>query len=126
MLKQWNGLEKPYEEALAARLTIAREKLARQQMQVKEMKLPVLVLLEGWGTSGKGSCIGKIIKNIDPRFFKVSCMEAMTEEERRNPFLYRHFVQIPEAGKFCFLDSGWMDEVTRGCLHGEMKEKQYK
>ncbi len=126
MLKQWNGLEKPYEEALAARLTIAREKLARQQMQVKEMKLPVLVLLEGWGTSGKGSCIGKIIKNIDPRFFKVSCMEAMTEEERRKPFLYRHFVQIPEAGKFQFLDSGWMDEIMKAKLHKEIKKEAYE
>ena len=56
MLKQWNGLEKPDEGALAARLKTAREKLAKQQMQVKDMKLPVLVLVEGWGTSGKGSC----------------------------------------------------------------------
>ena len=35
-------------------------------------------------------------------------------------------MKIPEAGKFCFLDSGWMDEITKGCLHGELKEKQYK
>jgi len=53
-------------------------------------------------------------------------MDVPTEEERRKPFLYRYFVKIPEAGKFCFLDSGWMDEVTRGCLHGELKEKEYK
>ena len=34
----------------------------------------VLVLMEGWGTAGKGSVIGQVIQNIDPRFFKVESM----------------------------------------------------
>lgn len=125
MLKHWNGVERPSDEALAERLRAAREKLANQQMQVKEMKLPVLVLVEGWGTSGKGFCIGQIIKNIDPRFFKVATMAAPTEEEQRKPFLYRHFIQIPEAGKFQFLDSGWMDEVVKARLHSDMSQEEY-
>lgn len=125
MLKQWNQAEKPSDEVLGERLDRAREKLAVQQMKLKEMKLPVLVLVEGWGTSGKGSVIGKIIKNIDPRFFKVASMEEPTEEERRKPFLYRHFVKIPEAGKFQFLDSGWMDEVTTAKLQGSLTEEEY-
>lgn len=125
MLKQWNGTEKPDEEALSARLKAAREKLAMQQMQVKNMRLPVLVLVEGWGTSGKGSCIGKIIKDIDPRFFKVASMEEPSVEEQRKPFLYRHFVKIPEAGKFQFLDSGWMDELMKEKLNKNMDSDEY-
>lgn len=35
------------------------------------------------------------------------------------------FCKIPEAGKFEFLDSGWMDEVTKGRLRGELSDKQY-
>ena len=126
MLKQWSGTERPSDEVLAERLQAAREKLARQQMQLKEMKLPVLVLVEGWGTSGKGSSIGKIIKGIDPRFFKVASMEEPTAEESRKPFLYRHFVKIPEAGKFQFLDSGWMDEIVEAKLHQNMEAEDYK
>lgn len=126
MLKNWNKPERPGVEELEERLEAARAKLAVQQMQIKEHKLPVFVLFEGWGTAGKGSILGKIIKEIDPRFFKVATMDVPTEEERRKPFLYRYFVKIPEAGKFCFLDSGWMEEVTRSCLHGELKEKKYK
>lgn len=126
MLKQWSGTERPSDEVLASRLKTAREKLAKQQMQLKDMKLPVLVLVEGWGTSGKGSVIGKIIKGIDPRFFKVASMEEPTLEESRKPFLYRHFVKIPEAGKFQFLDSGWMDEVVEAKLHQNMAPQDYK
>ena len=125
MLKQWIPAAKPDKEELDKRLDAAQGELLRLQMQIKEHKLPVLVLIEGWGAAGKGSTIGGIIKNIDPRFFKVASMSAPTEEEKRKPFLYRYFVKIPEAGKFEFLDSGWMDEVTKGRLRGELSDKQY-
>lgn len=126
MLENWNKPQKPEEAELQERLKAANEKLASQQMMIKERGLPVLVLFEGWGTAGKGSVLGKVIRNIDPRFFKVAAMDVPTQEERRKPFLYRHFVKIPEAGKFMFLDSGWMDEVTGECLDGTLKEKDYK
>lgn len=126
MLENWNRPQRPEEAELEERLKAANEKLAGQQMMIKERGLPVLVLFEGWGTAGKGSVLGKVIRNIDPRFFKVAAMDVPTQEERRKPFLYRHFVKIPEAGKFMFLDSGWMDEVTGECLDGTLKEKDYK
>lgn len=116
MLKEFNKMEKPQEGELQERLEEAKRKLSAQQMMLKEHKLPVLVLFEGWGAAGKGSTIGKIIRNIDPRFFKVATMSAPTEEELRRPFLYRYFIQIPEAGKFTFLDGGWMEEITKGVL----------
>ena len=71
MLKQWEKTEHPSDAKLEERLQEARMKLQEQQLKVKEHGLPVLVLVEGWGTAGKGSLIGQIIKNIDPRFFKV-------------------------------------------------------
>ena len=123
MLKQWIPAAKPDKEELEKRLNAAQEELGRLQMQIKEHKLPVLVLIEGWGAAGKGSTIGGIIKNIDPRFFKVASMSAPTEEEKRKPFLYRYFVKIPEAGKFEFLDSGWMEQICRERLEEKTDEK---
>lgn len=125
MLNQWKEAERPQEEDLAARLKAAREKLEDQQLKIKEHKLPVLVLVEGWGTAGKGHLIGQMIRNIDPRFFKVVSMQAPTEEEKRRPFLYRHFANIPEAGKFCFLDSGWMNDIMRGRFYDGMDDQEY-
>ena len=126
MLKNMVFAEKPEEAELKERLKGARDKLYNQQMKLKAHKVPVLVLVEGWGTAGKGSVIGRIIQNIDPRFFKVSTMDLPTEEERRKPFLCRYFTRLPEEGKFMFLDSGWMDEVTGKCLRGEMDKKIYE
>ena len=125
MLKNWIPAEKPDSEAMKERLEHEKEKLAVQQMKIKEHKLPVLVLIEGWAAAGKGSTVGLVIRNIDPRFFKVATMSAPTEEEKRKPFLYRHFIQIPEAGKFSFLDSGWMEEITMARVHGDMSDQEY-
>ena len=52
-------------------------------------------------------------------------MEEPTAEECRKPFLYRHFIKIPEAGNFQFLDSGWMDEVVEAKLHQNMDAEEY-
>lgn len=125
MLKNWIREEIPSQEELKERLTKARSRLYELQMKIKEHKLPVLVLFEGWGAAGKGSMIGKVIKNIDPRFFKVATMSSPTEDELRRPFLYRYMKQIPEAGKFTLLDAGWMEETTKDCLEGKLGSEDY-
>ena len=91
MLKNWNRPEKPEGEEIKLRLKNVQERLASLQMKLKDRKLPVLVLIEGWGAAGKGSAIGQIIRNIDPRFFKVVTMSEPTDAELRYPFLYRFF-----------------------------------
>ena len=48
MLKEWKELDKPGEEELKLRLDAAKEKLARQQLLIKEQKIPVMVVMEGW------------------------------------------------------------------------------
>ena len=126
MLKQWNPEEKPEKEQLKERLEAARSRLYELQMQIKDHKIPVLVLFEGWGAAGKGGVIGKVIKNIDPRFFKVATMSDPTAEELRRPFLYRYFKEIPEQGKFTFLDAGWMQETTREVLNHKLKGDKYE
>ena len=71
MLKNWNPEQIPEKEDIKVRLSAARTRLYELQMALKEHKIPVIVLFEGWGASGKGSTISKVIKNIDPRFFKA-------------------------------------------------------
>ncbi|MFQ7713547.1 MAG: hypothetical protein ACLRI8_02235 [Agathobacter rectalis] len=62
MLENWIKPQIPEEEELEERLHAARSKLSVLQMQIKEHGLPVLVLFEGWGTAGKGSVLGKVIR----------------------------------------------------------------
>lgn len=126
MLVDYVKPAKPQDEQVKAKLKEAQEKLAGFQTRIKEAKLPVMVIFEGWGAAGKGSVIGRVIKNIDPRFFKVRTLIAPTQEEKRYPFLRRYLMDIPEEGKFTFFDAYWMDEVTSSLEEGKSGEKEYK
>ena len=126
MLKDFVKAVEPDEEELKKELKEAQEKLASYQMEIKNAKLPVIVIFEGWGAAGKGSVIGRVIKSIDPRFFRVRTMATPTEEEKRYPFLHRYLLEIPEAGKFTFFDTFWMNEVVTQHMEGELDENQYK
>ena len=55
MLKNWNPEQIPEKEDIKVRLSAARTRLYELQMALKEHKIPVIVLFEGWGASGKGS-----------------------------------------------------------------------
>ena len=54
MLKNWSPEQIPEKEDIKVRLSAARTRLYELQMALKEHKIPVIVLFEGWGASGKG------------------------------------------------------------------------
>ena len=127
MLKDFVKSYRPEKDAMKEALKAEREKLNAYQMKIKEAALPVMVIFEGWGSAGKGGVISRVIQNIDPRFFRVATTNAApTEEEKRKPFLYRYFIQIPEAGKFQFFDTCWMEEVVNGVLDGTLDHETYE
>ena len=59
MLKSWTPGEMPDREEMKIQLEKTKSSLYDLQMKIKEHKLPVLVLFEGWSAAGKGSMIGK-------------------------------------------------------------------
>ena len=112
--------------AIKAEISTLKAKLTVQQQQIKQAKLPVVVLLEGWGAAGKGSLLSDIILNIDPRSFNVFSINPPTDEESRRPFLWRYVQKIPEAGQFVFFDSGWYGETVQNHMDGALSGKAYR
>ncbi|MGN0389997.1 MAG: polyphosphate:AMP phosphotransferase [Wujia sp.] len=125
MMNAISALQKPVGQELEQRLFAAREELATLQIKVKEGKIPVLVVFEGFGAAGKGSVLGRIIKNMDPRFFRVETMDVPDPTEKRKPFLYRYMKRIPEAGRFLFMDGGWMEEIVKDRLHQQLDDAAF-
>ncbi len=126
MLKDFAKATKPEKEEVKRRTELEQARLAANQMRVKEAKVPVMVIFEGWGSAGKGSVLAKVIKDMDPRFFQVATMDAKpTEEESRRPFLWRYMVEIPEEGQFKFFDTCWKEEVTTGRVQGTLDDDEY-
>ncbi len=127
MLKEYvrpdDGMDKTERKAEANRL---QEKLTAQQIHLRDARLPVIVLVEGWAAAGKGSLINDFISDIDPRFSSVFSADSALKEADRYPFLYPYFNAIPEDGKLLFMDSGWMEATVRAQLSGELSKKEYR
>ncbi|MBR5111448.1 MAG: polyphosphate:AMP phosphotransferase [Clostridia bacterium] len=125
MLKDYERKKPENKEAINAEIKQLRELLLGQQQLLRDAKLPVIVLIEGWAAAGKGTLIKEMISEIDPRFYRVVSPVIVPETEERYPFLYQYAKAIPENGKITFLDSGWMESVVRKYLRHEITKEEY-
>ena len=126
MLQDFEKSKPEDKDTLNAEIKELRARLIAAQQLLREKKLPVLVLIEGWAAAGKGSLIKEIISEIDPRFYNVVSPAVIPESDSRYPFLYPYASAIPENGKLIFLDSGWMENVVRKQLRLEISREEYK
>ena len=101
-----------------------KQKMGELQQRFKQAKVPVIVLFEGWGASGKGSLMSNVILTMDPRGFHVESTTPPTLEERRHPYLWRFWKKLPARGTMGVFDRGWYQELAfpSHALHLEQKE----
>lgn len=89
-----------------------KEKIKTLGQLVKTAGIPVIIIFEGWGASGKGSFISDIIEELDPRNFKVHSIDAPTDTEKRKPPLWRFWSRIPSNGQIALFDRSWYYDVS--------------
>ncbi|SHH14364.1 polyphosphate:AMP phosphotransferase [Clostridium grantii] len=75
--------------------------------KVKDLGIPVILVFEGWGASGKGTLINKVILPLDPRLFKVYTINNFNEEEKLRPFLWTFWTKTPQDGMISIFDKSW-------------------
>ena len=126
MLKDMDRPSEEDKSELKKEIKALRARLTGMQEQIKESKLPIIVLVEGWASAGKGTLINELICEIDPRFYRVVSTVFTPASESRYPFLYPYAGAIPENGKLLFMDGGWMEDAVRKYLRREITEKQYR
>jgi PPK2 family polyphosphate:nucleotide phosphotransferase len=63
-------------------------------------KYAVLVCFQGMDTAGKDSLIREVFKDFNARGVVVHSFKVPTDLERKHDYLWRHYVALPERGKF--------------------------
>lgn len=63
-------------------------------------KYSVLVCLQGMDTAGKDSLIREVFKDFNARGVVVHSFKVPTALELRHDYLWRHYVALPQRGKF--------------------------
>ena len=93
-------------------------KLAALQRKAKDLHIPVIIVFEGWGASGKGTLINELILPLDPRGFNVYSTVPPTEEEALRPFLWRFWNRTPARGRIAIFDRSWYGRVRADRVNG--------
>jgi polyphosphate:AMP phosphotransferase len=99
--------------------------LARLQRGLLATQFSLLILVDGWGASGKGRLIRDIVHELDPRYYEVRVIEEETEYETSHPTLWRFWRQIPPYGRIAVLNRSWYSEIfnDRSLSDKEVKER---
>ena len=111
MLEKVDLTKKMSKDEYKAKMPQLEVRLGQLQRQCKELKIPVIIVFEGFGASGKGVQIGRLIQSMDPRGFRVYPIKNETEEERMHPFLWRFWTKTPERGRIAIFDGSWYRRV---------------
>ena len=111
MLEKVDLTKKMSKDEYKAKMPQLEVHLGQLQRQCKELKIPVIIVFEGFGASGKGVQIGRLIQSMDPRGFRVYPIKNETEEERMHPFLWRFWTKTPERGRIAIFDGSWYRRV---------------
>lgn len=97
--------------------------LGELQRKAWELKIPIIIVFEGWHASGMGEDINRFILPLDPRGFDFHTMTRPCYEERLKPFLLRFWARIPVKGRIGIFDRSW---YSRALIELYGKEKKGK
>ncbi len=104
-------------------ITELERKLGALQRDVKQYKVPLIFLFEGWDSAGKGTIINRITLSLDPRGYKVYPILPPNEEEKLRPFLWRFWRKIPERGVIAIFDRSWAGRLIEARIGKTIKNK---
>ena len=97
-----------------------REKLSKiQDMMYAHNKYSVLICLQGMDTAGKDSLIREVFKEFNARGVVVHSFKTPNTHELEHDFLWRHYLALPEKGKFSVFNRTHYENVLITRVHPE-------
>ena len=89
------------EKGIKKELKKVRKKLgALQDTMYAHNKYSVLICIQGMDTSGKDSLIREVFKDFNSRGIVVHSFKVPSSKELAHDYLWRHYIALPERGKF--------------------------
>lgn len=108
------------DEEIEERLDKVQEKLSElQDVMYAHNRYGVLICLQGMDTSGKDSLIREVFKEFNPRGVVVHSFKTPNATELEHDYLWRHYLALPEKGKFAVFNRTHYENVLVTRVHPE-------
>lgn len=115
-----NLFNKASEDDKEDKLDKVQEKLSElQDVMYAHNRYGVLICLQGMDTSGKDSLIREVFKEFNPRGVEVYSFKTPNSTELEHDYLWRHYLALPEKGKFAVFNRTHYENVLVTRVHPE-------
>jgi polyphosphate:AMP phosphotransferase len=85
---------------------------------------PVLLVMSGVESGGRGETANKLTEWMDPRFIRVIAFGPRTQEELARPPMWRYWRVLPPRGKLGIFMNAWYNELLVGHAQGAVSREQ--
>lgn len=96
------------------------------QLQLKERKNALILVLEGPDAAGKGGAIKRVVERLDPRLVRVYSIIKPTPEEYAHHYMWRFWNKLPAYGETAVFDRSWYGRVLVERVEGFCTESEWK
>ncbi len=110
-----------------------RERLNSRQNRIHELhnelyrlRIPMVIVYEGWDAAGKGGNIRRLTEEMDPRGYEVIPIAAPNDVEKAHHYLWRFWTEFPKAGHLTIFDRSWYGRVLVERVEGFCSENDWK
>jgi len=108
------------EKKKSKELEKTREKLSKlQDKMYAHNRYGVLICLQGMDTAGKDSLIREVFKEFNSRGVVVHSFKTPNSSELEHDYLWRHYMALPEKGKFSVFNRTQYENVLVTRVHPE-------
>lgn len=90
-----------------------------QDVMYAHNRYGVLICLQGMDTSGKDSLIREVFKEFNSRGVVVHSFKTPNSSELEHDYLWRHYLVLPEKGKFTVFNRSHYENVLVTRVHPE-------
>jgi AMP-polyphosphate phosphotransferase len=99
--------KREYEQELEAQ----QRRLTLVTRRRRFSRISPVIVFEGVDAAGKGGAIRRVTAALDARIYDVHSIAAPTDEEKRQPYLWRFWRTLPRDGKLAIYDRSWYGRV---------------
>lgn len=108
------------DDTVEKELRKVRKKLGKlQDTMYAHGKYAVLICIQGMDTAGKDSMIREVFKDFNTRGIVVHSFKVPTSKELNHDYLWRHYIALPERGKFGIFNRTHYENVLVTRVHPE-------
>ncbi len=103
-----------------AQLPDLRTRLLANQRELRQLNIPLIILIAGVEGAGKGEVVNRLNAWLDTRGVQVQAYWDETEEEHQRPRWWRFWRTLPARGQIGILFNAWYRQPIRRTVYEQV------